>query len=138
MLTVDASVWVAAADSTDLFFTASRSFLTQVARQRLKIYLPTFAQLEIACAPARKRRNAEGGRRLASAILDSPLMTHVQPDASFLAQAIFSGTESFLRGADALYVATAAISHTQLISWDDELVRRAGAITPTDWLAQIS
>jgi predicted nucleic acid-binding protein len=136
MLTVDANVWVAAADQNDLFFTASRNFLTQAARQRLNIYLPAFTQIEIACALARKRQDAEAGRQLATAILGSPQITHVQLDASFLAQAILTGTESFLRGADALYAATAAICRTQLISWDDELVRRAGAITPTDWLAE--
>jgi predicted nucleic acid-binding protein len=138
MLTVDANVWVAAADASDLFFTPSRDFLTQIARQRLTLYLPAFAQVEIACVLARKRQDAEAGRRLTIAMLGSPQITHVQMDTSFLAQAILSGTHSLLRGADALYVATAAIYHAQLISWDAELVRCAGAITPTDWLAENS
>ena len=68
-------------------------------------------------------------------MLDSPYIMRLQMDAPFLAQALFAGTEFLLRGADALYVATAKISNAQLISWDNDLVRRAGAITPSDWLA---
>jgi len=135
-LTIDASVWVAAADRADAFFQVSRQFLAQTAQQRLTIYLPSFAQLEIACALSRKRRNAEAGRKLALAILASPQITHIEMDAAFLGQAIVTGTQTLLRGADTLYAATAAIYNTQLISWDAELVHRAGARTPSDWLAQ--
>ena len=49
-------------------------------------------------------------------------------------EALRLGTWQFLRGADALYSATAHLTGSQLISWDNELVRRAGALTPTDWL----
>lgn len=48
--------------------------------------------------------------------------------------AIRLGTHRYLRGADALYAATAHLTGTQLISWDNELVQRAGALTPTAWL----
>ena len=126
-LTIDANVWVAAADRSDTFFQVSRQFLGKAARQRLTIYLPSFAQLEIACALARKRRNAEAGRKLALAILASPQITHIEMDAAFLGQAILIGTQTLLRVADTLYAVTAAIYHTQLISWDAELVNRAGA-----------
>ena len=49
-------------------------------------------------------------------------------------EALRLGTRQVLRGADALYAATALLTGTQLISWDNELVRRAGALTPTAWL----
>jgi predicted nucleic acid-binding protein len=44
------------------------------------------------------------------------------------------GAASFLRGADALYAATSRTTDGQLVSWDREMVERAGAITPSDWL----
>ncbi len=41
-----------------------------------------------------------------------------------------------LRGAIALYAATASLANAPLVSWDDELVSRAGAVTPQQWLAK--
>src|SRR5581483_509543 len=46
------------------------------------------------------------------------------------------GAHAFLRGADALYVAAAEAFAAPLLSWDRELITRAGAITPQDWLAE--
>ncbi len=134
MLTVDANVWVAAADPGDVFYTPSREFLHEAARRRLEIYLPTFAWLEIACALARRRQDAEAGRQLTRSLLTAPHVRHVPLDASLLAQALLIGPGAFLRGADALYAATAAGYATQLVSWDEELIRRGGAMTPSDWL----
>lgn len=135
MLTVDASVWVAAADPSDEFYAVSRDFLMGVARRRLRIYLPAYARIEIACALARRRRSAAAGQILANALVDSVSVVQVPLDTQFLAQALLSGTRAFLRGADALYVATAELNHARLVSWDGELVQRADAITPSDWLA---
>jgi predicted nucleic acid-binding protein len=45
------------------------------------------------------------------------------------------GAHQLIRGADALYVAASSLTGAPLISWDAELVRRAGALTPQDWLA---
>ena len=133
-LTVDANVWIAAADSADEFHAVSRQFLAAAAQQRHSIYLPAFARLEIACALARRLQNAETGPRLANAILHSPQVTVAQLDTSFLSHALTIGTRAFLRGTDTLYAATAAIHAAQLVSWDDELIRRAGAVTPAQWL----
>lgn len=135
MLTIDANVWVSAADRTDVLNRPSRQFLAAAARQHLPIYLPTFAWLEIACALARRRQDAARGQQLASMVLNSPHVMRVQLDGPLLTQALLSGPSLFLRGADALYAATAVMYATQLISWDDELIRRAGALTPSDWLA---
>ena len=39
-----------------------------------------------------------------------------------------------IRGADAIYAATADAFKAPLISWDEELVARAGAMTPAQFL----
>jgi predicted nucleic acid-binding protein len=135
MLTIDASVWVSAADRSDAFNLPSRRFLASVMRRQLPIYLPSFAWLEIACALARRRGDAVQGQRLAHRVLTSPYVASVQFDGPLLAQALLSGTQAYLRAADALYAATAAMHSTTLISWDNELIQRAGAVTPADWLA---
>ena len=53
-LTVDASVWVAAADQRDAFHEESRNFLAAVAVEGLEIVVPAFVIAEVACALARK------------------------------------------------------------------------------------
>ena len=65
-----------------------------------------------------------------------PSVTAIQVDRALLAFAVHLGTRFLLRAGDALYVAVAAIYSAPLISWDAELIRRAGALTPTDWLAK--
>ncbi len=134
MLTVDASVWVAAADRSDSFCAASRDFLAVLARRELRVVLPSFAWVEIACALARRTRDGAGGRRLAAALLSSPLIVRVELGGALLARATRCGTDSLLRGADALYAAAALDQGSQLVAWDAELTGRAGALTPSAWL----
>ena len=134
-LTVDASVWIAAADPVDVFHARSREFLAAVGRGNAQIIVPSFALVEVACALARKHRDPDLGRRLAHRMLPTSEVVHVSVDALLLALAVQRGTDEFLRGADALYAATARLTDSTLISCDQELVRRASAVTPTDWLA---
>jgi hypothetical protein len=49
-------------------------------------------------------------------------------------EALRLATQQFLRGVDALYIITSQLAGARLISWHDELVQRAGALTPTIWL----
>lgn len=133
MLTIDTSVWVAAADRRDLFYAASREFLREVMRQRQRIFIPAFARLEIACALARRTHNPVTGQILADALLDTGIVVEVPLDGPLLAHSIRTGTRALLRGADALYAVVAARYRTRLISWDEELNRRASGITPSDW-----
>jgi predicted nucleic acid-binding protein len=48
------------------------------------------------------------------------------------------GTEKRLRSGDALYIAAAERTGVRLVTWDPELIERAGSITPIDWLAEQS
>jgi predicted nucleic acid-binding protein len=137
MLTIDASVWVAAADRRDHFFAESRDFLQTVVHRRLRIILPAFARVEIACALARRNANPVAGRVLANALLSAGYLVEIPLDAQVLAHALRIGTRGRLRGADALYAATAARYHTRLIAWDAELNQRAGGITPTAWMGAV-
>lgn len=41
-----------------------------------------------------------------------------------------------LRGACAFYAATAHQMQITLITWDDELLKRAGGLKPDEWLVQ--
>lgn len=136
-LVVDASVWVAAADTTDRFSPASRAFLDALVRRRTPVALPAMTRLEVACALARRLRDAERGRQLAERLLQSPLIADEALDGPLLAEALRQGTEVFLRAGDALYATVATRGGGELVSWDDELIRRANAITPEAWLAEL-
>jgi len=133
-LTVDASVCVAGADPSDAFHQVSRAFLAAITLEGLRLIVPAFAVAEIACALARKRRNPIVARMLAQEILLMSGVTEVSVDSVLIETALRLGTDAFLRGADALYAATARITGSGLVSWDNELILRAGALPPTDWL----
>ena len=133
-LIVDASVWVAAADPTDAMSDPSRDFLSQVAARELPIALPDFAKLEIACALARRLHSAEHGRSLADQILGSPLITTYPLNRAMLQQCVQVGTWTFLRAGDAVYTALAKELDGDVVTWDRELIDRAGALTPLDWM----
>ena len=134
-LVIDAGVWVSAADATDALSQVSRTFLSGVVARELPIALPEFARLEIACALARRLRDAEQGRRLTDRMLASPLVTTYSLSRANLREAIEVGTSRFLRSGAALYAALAERLDGTLVAWDGELASRARALTPHDWIA---
>jgi predicted nucleic acid-binding protein len=133
-LIVDASVWVSAADSTDSLCEESRAFLIAMTDRGVSVALHEFAVVEIACALARRLRDASRGRVLTEQMLRSPLIEVHPLIPSLISAAIELGTRKLLRAGDSLY---AALSHQlggEVVSWDDELIRRAEALDPVQWL----
>jgi predicted nucleic acid-binding protein len=131
---VDASVWIAAHDARDPCCPQSRSFFANALATGTLIHVPAFARVELACALSRKLRNAARGQRLASLALAAAHAREHPVNAALLARALSFGASRFLRGADALYCATADLVGCDLVSWDEEHIERAGALTPQDWL----
>jgi predicted nucleic acid-binding protein len=131
---VDASVWIAAQDRTDPCRAPSRLFFRHAVSAGVVIHVPAFARIEVACALARKLRNAGRGQRLASLVLAAANAREHPINAALLAKALPLGTTMFLRGADALYAAVAEIAGCGLVSWDKEHMERAGALTPDAWM----
>jgi predicted nucleic acid-binding protein len=134
-VTVDASVLVAAQDSSDPFCLGSRAFLSQALAKGITLHVPAFARVEVACALARKLRNPGEAARLANLLFSTTNAREHPMSAALLAKALSRGTAQFLRGADATYVATADTNGCQLVSWDKEHLRHAGALRPDQWLA---
>lgn len=135
MLTVDANIWIAAYDPSDRFHAPSTDFLFAATRQAQALNGPAFVLVEIGCALARRTQSAAAGRLAVERLRQHPLLSLQPLDDMLLAAAIRLGVHQLLRGADALYAATAELSGAQLVSWDEELIQRAGAVTPADWLA---
>jgi predicted nucleic acid-binding protein len=135
VLTLDASVWVAAFDPRDHFHAGSTTFLRVVAQRRLRLHGPTFLLVEAACALARRARSESAGQSALERLRAHPTLVLHPVNERLLTSAWDLGVRQLLRGADALYVATAALLNAPLVSWDDELVHRASAVTPDQWLA---
>jgi predicted nucleic acid-binding protein len=131
---VDASVWIAAQDPGDPFCIQSRMFFTHTVTARVAVYVPAFARLEVACALASKLRNSLPAERMANLVFKTAGAEEHPLNATLLAKALSIGTTRFLRGADALYSATAELTACELVSWDKEHLKRAGALTPDEWL----
>ena len=133
-LVIDASVWVAAADFTDRHSDASRDFLSVVTARGVALAVPDFAELEVACALSRRMRDGDRGTALARRMVESPVVTLYPMQSSLMRRAVETGTRRLLRGGDAIYAALAAATGGELVSWDEELIQRAGAMTPAAWL----
>lgn len=135
MLTLDANIWVAAFDPRDRFHAQSAAFLLAVAQRRLPLTVPAFALVEVACALARRAQSAGVGQTAQQRLRTHPLLTLHPMNENVIATATQLGVQKLLRGADSLYAATSVILNTELVSWDDDLILRAGAVTPAGWLA---
>ena len=134
MLTLDANIWVAAFDVRDRFHERSATFLRAVASVERELHAPAFLLVEVACALARRSGDAEVGTAAVVRLQAHPSLTLHAVDAQLLGMATDLGARHWLRGADALYAATAELTRAPLISWDEELVTRAGATAPDAWL----
>jgi len=135
MSTVDANAWIASFDPTDVFHVPSTELFRRAVRRGLMLHCPAFVIVEVAGALARRLRDRGAGLQAAADIRAHPLVRLHPLDQPLIDEALRLSTQQFLRGADALYAATASLTGTDLISWDGELIRRAGAVSPADWLA---
>ena len=133
---VDANVYVAAYDTTDRFHTDSVTFLYALANLGIGARAPAILLLEVACALTRRFGDASVGREVAAKLEQHTLLRLEPLDGPLLLEAVRLGTANRLRAADALYAATAAMTKGGvLVSWDPELIERAGAVTPPMWLS---
>jgi predicted nucleic acid-binding protein len=135
MLTLDANIWIAVFDPRDPFHSQSMAFLAAAARDRLALFGPGFVVVETGCAVARRLQDAGAGTITMQRLRSNPSLTLLPLNERLLVLAGELGVRYKVRATDALYVAAAVLSGTPLVSWDSELVSRAGAITPADWLA---
>lgn len=128
--TVDACVWVAAFDVADHAHRESARFLREAARRAVRLHAPRLLLLEVRCAVARRARDGDAGARAESALRAAPFLQLHPVDERLLDAAGEVGTALRLRSTDALYAACAAAHQAPLVTWDGELLARAGAWAP--------
>lgn len=136
-LAIDASVLVSSALVQDASHPESLRFVRHLHEKRIGVIAPGVLLIESACAIARRTGSESLAREATTVILMHRLLKLDTPESTErLAETIDVGIRTGLRGADAIYAATAERHEVPLVSWDRELITRAGAMTPTEWLAR--
>lgn len=135
--TIDASVWVASFEPGDRFHAQSVELLRTLESDRTTLWGPAIVLLEVSCALSRRTRNAEIAEVIEERLRAHPLLALRAVDDELLFTACRLGASRFLRSADALYLATAALEDAALITWDRELLSRAEAISPEQALREM-
>lgn len=131
---VDASVWVAAADATEVSHVSAHHLLIELAARHVTILVPSLLRVEVACALRRRRGDADGAVAQIRTFLDAPFVIEVPLDRERADAAMSLGVERRLSGADAVYAALARSEDAVLITLDRELLERADGVLPDDWL----
>lgn len=134
VLVVDASVWVAAFDTTDTHHQGSVAFLRAVEDEGVALSTPALALVETGCAIARRTGSDASASAATGMLMHRPSLTIEPMSSALLATAIEVGIQRRLRGADAVYAATARVTGGQLVACDRVLLERGDAIAPTTWV----
>ncbi len=125
---IDASVWVSRFIADDPNHGASRRWLQQHLESGGTVVTPTLALAEVAGALARRTGMADLGRHSVDAILRAPGLRLVPLDQELAAEAARIAADRRLRGADAVYVASARLLDVPLVTWDEEIHARAPSL----------
>ena len=138
MVTLDASVWLAGLVPDEPAHGPSRDVIRRIVTSEAACAQPTIFIVEVCAATGRRSRDPRLAYEAGRIIRDFPRMSHTALDAALSAEAAGIATECGLRGADAVYVATARRAGSTLVTLDRELRERAGGVvrveTPDEWL----
>src|SRR5205814_6099548 len=118
--TIDASVFVNAFNSHETGHAASLQLLSDIQQRSDPIIVPALCLPEIASAVARASGDAAGALQYVAATTGLPHLTVVTLTAATARQAAELAAHHRLRGADAVYLATARRYGTTLVARDDE------------------
>lgn len=141
LLTIDSSVFVSAARPSEIGNAESTAFLTWVRNTRPRLFLPTLVLAEVAAALSRTGSEPGLAQQYAMAVGQLPNTVMVALDEGLARQSAALGAQHRLRGADAVYLASAALFAAELVTLDREQLERGAEImqtlTPADFLATI-
>ncbi|MEO6060502.1 MAG: type II toxin-antitoxin system VapC family toxin [Thermoflexales bacterium] len=130
-ITIDSSVFVGSVRPSEPGHQLSSRFLGWVKQTRPRIYLPTLVLVETAAALSRTGSEASLAQRFAGSIAQLPNVIMVALDEGLARQAALLGAQLKLRGADAVYIATAAQFGAELITLDEEQMLRGAKAVAT-------
>ena len=131
LITIDSSVFVSAARPGEPGNAESTSFLSWVRKLRPRLFLPTLVIAEVAAALSRTGSAAGLAQQYALAIGQLPNSVLVALDEGLARQAAALGAQHKLRGADSVFLASAALFAAELVTLDRQQLERGSAIVPT-------
>jgi predicted nucleic acid-binding protein len=131
MMVVDASVWVSHFMPQEVNHMVSRRWLTQQINKQSSLIVPTILLPEVSGAIGRRTNDPKLAYLAVRQILATPnlVLSTLTPEISELAAELAADLR--LRGADAVYVATAQQHQSPLVSWDVEQLERTASILNT-------
>ena len=127
-MVVDASVVVSHLVPHDMHHAASRAWLTRHVSDGRLVIAPALLLPEIAGAIARRTGVPRLAERAVEAVLRLPGLRLVPVDDVLARSAAGLAGRLRLRGADAIYIATAATLRQPLVTWDVEQRERAARV----------
>ena len=127
LLTLDASVLVAACRRHEPGHEASRRLLAALREDDVPLIEPAILPVEIAAALGRTGVPQDLALEFALGAIALPRVTVVAVDERLARAAAELAARRRLRGADAIYAAVAALYGARLVTLDDEQRRRAPA-----------
>lgn len=138
-VTLDASVWLAAISPGASAQATCAAVVEALVSQRVPLHQPGLFVIEICATIARRTRNRRLAMAAGEAVITLPYLTIHPLNHDLAATASEVSATCALRGADAVYVATARHSGSTLLTLDAEVRERAGTVatvlTPDEWLA---
>ena len=125
LLTLDASVFVAACRSQEPGFNAAMALLRAIRDADIPLIEPAILPVEVAAALSRTGDDAALAQEYAETLLALPYLTLLPVDERLARQAVEMAAVHGLRGADALYVTSAVRYGAKLVTLDKEQLRRS-------------
>lgn len=136
--TIDASVFVAMARATEPHHLTSLDFLTVLQTTGAAVFCPALLLAEASAAITRRTGDVVAALSLVALIKNFTGMNLMTVTAALAERAAQIAADHRLRGADAIYVATAEEFATTLVTWDSDMLHRGATVvatmTPDDWL----
>jgi predicted nucleic acid-binding protein len=128
VIVIDASVWVSYLIPRDVHHDTSVIWLRRWRDDRRELLAPVLLLAEVAGAVARRFDDQELGDEAKRSVLDLPDLRLIAIDQTGGDVAADIASRLRLRGADAIYVALAQEFDLPLVTWDDEIVKRAASV----------
>jgi len=127
LVTIDASVFVAAYQAHESHSAMSREFLRIVKEAGVPLIEPAILPVEVSAALARAGNNPKWAMEYAESIINLPHLNLQPVDEHLARRALTLAADCCLRGADALYVAMAVRYGASLVTLDAEQLRKVSS-----------
>jgi len=141
-VTLDASVWLAALSPAERDHAECASLVSSLIERGVVLHQPGLFVIEVCATVARRTRNSALAIAAGRATLEVPGLVVHALDHESAAEAAEIAAACAVRGADAVYVATARRMDATLVTLDRELRERAelmaAVCTPGEWFGDAS